>query len=220
MGDIRNELRLEPLALELLFHRKAHPLPHGVQILRVALKIPVHVLCRDLRFKVTRGKCGAALLQSAQLHRRRAGQQGHKQRNEDRKTHRVAAAQRKHKKPQHEAAQRGLPHKRDAAQDVQQQLTESRKGALAEFQNSPAKLQRIKDQRVAPPCPELDTHAQRHPRRKHKRRAQRDAGKTCKAHRRKIKPRRLHHINAYRTQSRKCHAQKKKIEVKRDLLRP
>ena len=68
MGNVGDELGLEPLALHLLVHRLGHPLEDIVQVLGVAAQVVGHVVGVDLIAQVARGDGLTALSQLPETH--------------------------------------------------------------------------------------------------------------------------------------------------------
>ena len=70
--NVRNELGFEPLALELLVDRRGHAVADGIEILGVALNVPVHPFRVHLRVKIAGGKGFALPLELSKLEREEA----------------------------------------------------------------------------------------------------------------------------------------------------
>ena len=138
--NVCNELGFEPLALELLVDGRSHAVADGIQVLGVALNVPIHPLCVHLRVKIAGGEGFALLLELAELDGEQAHRDGQDKQERDELPASVIKLVR-HQADHHtddEAAHHRAPDERDGVQKAHNAAAEGAEHAPAPLDDLPA----------------------------------------------------------------------------------
>ena len=157
VGDVGDELRLQALALKLVLHGDAHPPADGVQVLPVAAEIPKHPVGVHFIAEVSGGQGLTALAELLQLESRGPCGGNEKQGEQQEKSARAVAQQNDAEKGQRRAPQHRPPDQGDGPDGGDR--------PPPDHPQAPVKnAEKLIDQGVAPPLPQLAPDANGHPR--------------------------------------------------------
>ena len=138
--NVCDKFRFEPLALELLVDGRSHAVADGIQVLGVALNVPIHPLCVHLRVKIAGGEGFALLLELAELDGEQAHRDGQDKQERDELPASVIKLVR-HQADHHtddEAAHHRAPDERDGVQKAHNAAAEGAEHAPAPLDDLPA----------------------------------------------------------------------------------